>query len=51
VLERDTKWMKEQFGEPAYQGAWWVSNDNGRTAELWMADSLATFWTLKNKSE
>lgn len=44
-LQRESEWMAEQFGPPKYQGHWWwidITND------LWMSDSLATFWYLKH---
>jgi hypothetical protein len=37
--------MVEQFGPPKYQGKWWATE---LTNDLWMADSLATFWYLKH---
>lgn len=44
-LQRESEWMTQQFGPPMYQGQWWV---NDLTNDMWMADSLATFWYLKN---
>jgi hypothetical protein len=44
-LQREKQWMTEQFGPPKYQGQWWTIEI---TNDLWMADSLATFWYLKN---
>lgn len=44
-LYRETQWMQEQFGPPEYQGKWWTTE---LTNDMWMADSLATFWYLKN---
>lgn len=44
-LRKEISWMEEQFGQPKYQGAWWVTE---LTNDLWMSDSLATFWYLKH---
>lgn len=44
-LRHQCEWMTKQFGEPKYQGSWWCQE---LTNNLWMADSLATFWYLKN---
>lgn len=44
-LREQAKWMTEQFGPPRYQGAWWTTE---LTNDMWMSDSLATFWYLKN---
>ncbi len=44
-LRRESEWMQQQFGPPEYQGKWWVTE---LTNDMWMSDSLATFWYLKN---
>jgi len=44
-LRTQKEWMTAQFGEARYQGSWWYQE---LTNDLWMADSLATFWYLKN---
>jgi hypothetical protein len=44
-LRTQKEWMTTQFGEARYQGSWWYQE---LTNDLWMADSLATFWYLKN---
>lgn len=44
-LKSETTWMEEQFGPSKYQGKWWVTE---LTNDLWMSDSLATFWYLKH---
>ena len=44
-LQKQVEWMTEQFGPSRYQGSWWVIE---LTNDLWMSDSLATFWYLKH---
>jgi hypothetical protein len=44
-LRNESQWMTDQFGPSEYQGKWWF---NDLTNDMWMADSLATFWYLKN---
>ena len=44
-LRKETQWMVEQFGPPKYQGKWWATE---LTNDMWMSDSLATFWYLKH---
>jgi hypothetical protein len=38
-------WLNDQYGSPRYQGQWWPDKTQGR--QIWLADSLATFWQLK----
>lgn len=42
----DTRdWLTEQFGPSQYQGTWWQDGINHR--QLWLSESLATFWQLR----
>lgn len=47
VGERENieQWLRDDFGEPQYQGHWWQENFNPMM--LWVSDKLATFLTLK----
>lgn len=42
-LEDAIEYHKTTYGESEYQGSWWQDNTS-----IWLRESLATFWLLKN---
>lgn len=38
-------WCQEQFGNQCYLGSWWQDHIN--TLQVWLSDTVATFWQLK----
>lgn len=41
--DRAREYHFETYGEAQYLGAWWWDDSS-----IWLRESLATFWTLKN---
>lgn len=44
-IDRDCTMLTKAYGPPQYQGMWWVEH---RQRFIWLAESAATFWSLKN---
>jgi hypothetical protein len=42
-LHKAREYHREQYGAPSYLGAWWTDDHS-----IWLRESLATFWMLKN---
>jgi hypothetical protein len=42
-LHKAREYHHEQYGAPSYLGAWWADDHS-----VWLRESLATFWMLKN---
>lgn len=44
-IDQDCTTLTKAYGLPQYQGMWWVEHSR---RYVWLAESAATFWTLKN---
>lgn len=42
-IKQYTEELELNYGRPEYLGSWWINANN----DIWMRDSVATFWMLK----